>query len=127
MLVLTLTLLLQTAFVPPEPGPLCGVIESEIEPDMRSHERDITSENYHAAIRSLSETLPGWIEARAERMNGEGRRAVFSGEIELAWMNSLALIEAYVLKLEAMSAPEAERESAVAAFCFFLAEVPIYD
>jgi hypothetical protein len=114
--------LAQTEDWPPPPGPICGEIESDIEPYHRFHELQLTAENYRRDMDAMNGHVRQWIE-----QNGEAGREVFSWEVQMAWHNNMTAIHLYTLRLEAMSASPGEQEAAIAVFCNALAEAVIWD
>jgi hypothetical protein len=106
---------------------LCGVIESDIEPGHHWVEADITRDRYDATLELLRERFPLWIDNSARRLSDQPDASVFDGELAWIWLNSLNVVTAYTLKLEAEAASQTERGDAVDRFCSFLAETVIYD
>lgn len=105
-----------TGEFPPPPGPVCGVLDSPVEPDFRFHEGELTRAYYDWAVYQLRVTVPQWIEQGMAR-----------GESEVGWEasmlhgNAMTLVELYVDYLEVQAAPPEEHAEAVTRFCDQLA------
>ena len=108
---------------PPPPGPICGEIESGVEADFRFHETQLTAENYRDTASAMFERIPDWLTGGGN----ERRQVFFYGDVSMAYFNNLNFMDLYVMKLEVLSATDAERAEAVTRFCNALAHRVIMD
>lgn len=108
---------------------ICHDFSSNIELDMQRPESDFTQENYRFAKQSLEETIPEWMETAFKHNKAfpETYDKLLQGDIWLAYANSIAMVEGYVLKLEYLTASPAQKQAAKEEFCKFLMETPQYD
>ena len=87
---------------------------------------DITLEGAQTAIAFLQDEMPDWIETDARRMDDE-EVGVLTGETGMAYWNHTNYVRAFVLKADALTAPEEEAADKRAAFCDFLTQNAIID
>ena len=109
--------------------PICHDFSSEIESDMQRQETDFTQESYKFSQKMLETTIPEWMEIAFEHNKKFPKtyNKLFQGDIWLAHANHTAMVNGYVLKLEYLSAPFQEKESARIKFCQFVISTPYYD
>lgn len=94
---------------PPPPGPICGEIESGVEPDYRRHEAELTADRFRAAFDAMNSYVLEWT-IGSDAYNFPG------SEVDMAWTNHMTIIRLYVLKLEALSAEGEEQQLAINRF-----------
>jgi len=96
---------------------------------MQRKETDFTHEKYAFSQKMLETTIPEWMERTFEHNKKfpETYDKLFQGDIWLAYTNHTAMVKGYVMKLEYLNAPSAEKEAARKQFCKFMVETPYYD
>ena len=109
---------------PPDP-------RAESVPELLFSFDSFSNEAYLADMEALRIQLPTWIEKRHQRLatasNVAAETKIFEGEVDMAYKNTLAGIEGYILKLEYLTADPASRAEKEKAFCEFIRKTIVID
>lgn len=103
---------------------LCADIEYEFEADFAYREAEFTAEKAARTSSFLRNDLWRWMENKYQSLKEAPDRGdgLIEGEIGIAYFNNLTFLNLYILRLEALSAPQEMRAEKIQLFCDALSQ-----